>query len=136
MSEPVFDLPAYLARIGYAGPIEPTLPVLRGVEAGHSAAIAFENIDVPAGRPIRLDLGSVQHKLVQRPGQRRTLFNAYCTVQWLDGRRDRRMLVRAEEYGRVLADEFGLNLTDAELAVIMVVMERRRQDAQPGDLFA
>ena len=39
-------------------------------------------------------------------------------------------------FNRVLAGEFGLNLTDAELAAIMVVLERRRQDAQPGDLFA
>ena len=278
-----FDLPAYLARIGYAGPVEPSLPALHGVVAGHSASIAFENIDVLAGRPIRLDLESVQQKLVQArrggycfeqnalllgglraigfraagllarvrlgvppevatprshmllrvdlpegphiadagfggltptaalalrpgaeqatphepfrilgageefllqakrqgewgdiyqfslqeqlpvdyevanwftstrphalftenlvvtqpgPGRRRTVFNGYFTTQSLDGRRDRRVLRGAEEYRRVLADEFGLALTEADLAAIMALMDRRNQDAQPGDMFA
>jgi hypothetical protein len=35
-----FDLDAYCHRIGYAGPREPTLPVLRSVVAGHATTIA------------------------------------------------------------------------------------------------
>ena len=41
------------ARIGYAGPREPTPGVLRAIVAGHTAAIPFENLDVLAKRPIR-----------------------------------------------------------------------------------
>lgn len=64
MSEPRFDLDAWLGRIGYAGARRPDLGTLRDVVAAHSATIPFENIDVLLGRPPKLDLGSVQRKLV------------------------------------------------------------------------
>ena len=41
-----FDLDAYLRRIAYEGPREPSLVTLRAIVAAHSAAIPFENIDV------------------------------------------------------------------------------------------
>jgi N-hydroxyarylamine O-acetyltransferase len=59
-----FDLAAYLARIGYSGPTKPDLASLSGLLAAHMNAIPFENIDVLLGRPIRLDLESVQKKIV------------------------------------------------------------------------
>src|ERR1700731_2699240 len=58
------DIDGYCARIGYPGPREPTLAVLRDIVAGHTAAIPFENLDVLAKRPIRLDLSSLYEKLV------------------------------------------------------------------------
>src|SRR6478609_7436175 len=64
MTEHAFDLPAYFDRIRYAGPREPTLPVLRAIVQRHTAAIPFENIDVMLGREVRLDPPSLQHKLV------------------------------------------------------------------------
>lgn len=60
------DLPAYLARIGYTGPVAATLPVLREIHARHPAAITFENIDPLLGRPVRLELASIADKLVTR----------------------------------------------------------------------
>jgi N-hydroxyarylamine O-acetyltransferase len=60
------DLDRYCARIDYAGPRAPTLAVLRELVARHCAAIAFENIDVLARRPIRLDVASLQDKLLVR----------------------------------------------------------------------
>ena len=66
MSDDHFDLDAYCHRIGYAGPREPSLPVLRAVVADHAAAMAFENIDVLLGRGVRIDIASVQDKLVHR----------------------------------------------------------------------
>jgi N-hydroxyarylamine O-acetyltransferase len=66
MSDDHFDLDAYCQRIGYAGPREPSLPVLRAVVADHAAALAFENIDVLLGRGVRIDIASVQDKLVHR----------------------------------------------------------------------
>jgi len=60
------DLPAYLARIGYDGPLKPDHATLRGLLAAHMNSIHFENIDVLLGRPIALDLDSLQDKLVRR----------------------------------------------------------------------
>lgn len=59
------DLDAYLQRIGWTGPTEPSLAVLAGLLRAHMASIPFENLDVLLGRPVRLDLASLQHKLVR-----------------------------------------------------------------------
>jgi N-hydroxyarylamine O-acetyltransferase len=58
------DLGAYLRRVGYAGALEPTLSALQALHLGHAAHIPFENLDILLGRPIRLDLESLQAKLV------------------------------------------------------------------------
>ncbi|OKJ05622.1 arylamine N-acetyltransferase family protein [Kitasatospora sp. CB01950] len=60
------DLDAYLARIGYAGERAPTPRVLRALHAAHIAAFAFEDLEVVLGRAVRLDLESVQAKMVRR----------------------------------------------------------------------
>ena len=62
---PEFDLAAYLDRIGHDGPVEPTLAVLRSLHRLHPQAIPFENLDPFLGRPVDLDLGALQRKLVQ-----------------------------------------------------------------------
>ena len=62
MSE--LDLDAYLKRINYPGPLEPTLPTLEALHLAHATHIPFESLDVLLGRPIRLDLASLQEKLV------------------------------------------------------------------------
>ncbi len=67
-----FDLPAYLARLGYQEEPGPDATTLRALHEAHVAAIPFENLDIPLGRGIRIDLGSIQTKLV---GQRR---GGYC----------------------------------------------------------
>jgi N-hydroxyarylamine O-acetyltransferase len=58
------DLDAYFARIGYSGAREPTLETLRAIHALHPAAIAFENLDPLLGRRVRIDMGSIQQKLI------------------------------------------------------------------------
>lgn len=78
---PSLDLPAYLARIGYNGSLEPTYETLAGLLAAHMNSIHFENIDVLLGRPIALDLDSLQRKIVRdrRGGycfEQTTLFDA------------------------------------------------------------
>jgi len=60
----VIDLESYFARIGYGGPREPTVDTLRGLQALHPGAIAFENLDPLLGRRVHLDLTSVQQKLI------------------------------------------------------------------------
>ena len=58
------DLDAYFARIGYDGPREPTLAVLKALHDLHPRTIPFENLDVLLGREVKIDLGSIQAKLV------------------------------------------------------------------------
>lgn len=70
-----FDLNRYMARIGLAAGHEPSLELLRMVVARHTATIPFENLDINLGRPIRIDIASVQAKLV---GSRR---GGYCFEQ-------------------------------------------------------
>jgi N-hydroxyarylamine O-acetyltransferase len=65
MSAPL-DLDAYLARIAWRGSLSPTAGALAGLLHAHMAAIPFENLDVLLGRPVRLDLESLQAKLVHR----------------------------------------------------------------------
>ncbi|HEX9122404.1 MAG TPA: arylamine N-acetyltransferase [Actinomycetota bacterium] len=60
------DLDPYLARIGHRGPVEPTIACLDALHLAHVTSIPFENLDILLGRPIRLDLESLQHKLVRR----------------------------------------------------------------------
>jgi N-hydroxyarylamine O-acetyltransferase len=65
MSETDFDLDAYLHRIGIAGRPAASLDGLRAVVAGHAGSIPYENLDVLLGRPPRLDLATLQSKLVR-----------------------------------------------------------------------
>jgi N-hydroxyarylamine O-acetyltransferase len=57
---------AYLARIGYDGPRQPTLEVLRAIERAHVESVPFENLDIHLGRPLRLDGEANLRKLVDR----------------------------------------------------------------------
>jgi N-hydroxyarylamine O-acetyltransferase len=80
MPSTTFNLPAYLARIGcdsLAG-APATLDTLRQIQLGHVCSIPFENLDVLLGKPIKLDIESLQRKLVD---DRR---GGYCFEQnWL-----------------------------------------------------
>jgi len=58
------DLEAYLGRIGYSGRLQPDPAVLEAIHLAHATHIPFENLDVLLKRPIRLDLASLQAKLV------------------------------------------------------------------------
>jgi N-hydroxyarylamine O-acetyltransferase len=60
------DVDAYLARIDYCDPTEPTEEVLRGLHRAHVTSIPFENLDIVMGREIRIDLPSLQEKLLLR----------------------------------------------------------------------
>jgi N-hydroxyarylamine O-acetyltransferase len=59
-----FDLAAYFERIGYDGPVEPTLAVLQRLQGLHPLAIPFENLDALSGVAPVLDLPGLQAKLV------------------------------------------------------------------------
>jgi N-hydroxyarylamine O-acetyltransferase len=61
---PIVDLYGYFARIGYSGPREATLEVLRALHELHPAAITFEAIDVLLGRGVDLSPAAVDAKLI------------------------------------------------------------------------
>lgn len=60
-----FSPEGYLNRIGWRGPLQPTLETLTALMRAHMARIPFENLDVLLGRGIRIDLDSVYAKLVE-----------------------------------------------------------------------
>ena len=69
------DLAAYLGRIGYPGSVQPSRATLEALHLAHATHIPFENLDILLQRPIRLDLASLQDKLVR--GRR----GGYCFEQ-------------------------------------------------------
>jgi N-hydroxyarylamine O-acetyltransferase len=69
------DLDAYFSRIGWVGNPRPTAKVLEELHLAHATHIPFENLDILLGRPINLDLESLQGKLVY--GRR----GGYCFEQ-------------------------------------------------------
>lgn len=62
---PALDLSAYFERIQWNGGTDLTLATLTGLLIAHTARIPFEGLDVLLGRPVRLDLDSIQNKLVR-----------------------------------------------------------------------
>jgi len=64
MTEVGLDIGAYLSRIRYRGERAPTLGTLQALHLAHATHIPFENLDIQLGRPIRIDLESLQQKLV------------------------------------------------------------------------
>jgi len=64
----MLNLPAYLDRIGYSGPTDPSAETLRGLHRAHMFAVPFENLDIHLGRKIVCDESRFLHKVV---GERR-----------------------------------------------------------------
>ena len=58
---PLANIGAYLERIGLHQPV-----TLAAVHRAHATSIAFENFDSYSGRPVSLDLGRIEDKLVTR----------------------------------------------------------------------
>jgi len=69
MIEPVdteFDLDAYLRRLGYGAPLRTDLATLTALHRAHLDAIPFENLEIQMGGAIRLDLATLQAKMIAR----------------------------------------------------------------------
>ncbi len=64
MSDDNFDLESWLSRILYQGPRTHSLDTLRGILFAQATTVPFENLDVLLGRPPKLDLASLQQKIV------------------------------------------------------------------------
>ena len=59
-----FSLAKYLARIGLTRDVKPDIQTLASIQAAHVSAIPFEGLDPLLRRPVKLDLASLQSKLV------------------------------------------------------------------------
>jgi N-hydroxyarylamine O-acetyltransferase len=59
-----FQQDAWLARIGYSGPLTPTLETLNRLILAHSHSIAYETLDIMLGRPPKLDVPTLQAKMI------------------------------------------------------------------------
>jgi len=59
-----FDIDAYCAQIGYHDVRVPTLKTLQSLHWLHPQAIPFENLDLLLGRPVRLDIETLQRKML------------------------------------------------------------------------
>ena len=64
MSDSEFDQKAWLARIGYSGPVTPTLETLNRLIFAHSHSIAYETLDIMLGHPPKLDVAALQQKMI------------------------------------------------------------------------
>jgi N-hydroxyarylamine O-acetyltransferase len=60
-----FRLDNYLARIGYRGAAAANLDTLKALQTAHLEAIPFEALDPLLRRPVKLDLVSLQAKLIE-----------------------------------------------------------------------
>lgn len=60
------DIPAYLARIAYDGPLDVSPDTLRSLHLAHLYAVPFENLDIQLRRPIVLDSAALFDKVVNR----------------------------------------------------------------------
>lgn len=60
------DVSAYLERVGYRGPVEPTAETLRRLHVAHLLAVPFENLSIHASEPVVLEDAALFEKVVAR----------------------------------------------------------------------
>jgi N-hydroxyarylamine O-acetyltransferase len=62
----LFDMDAYLERIGYTGGLAPSEETLRGLHRTHTLSIPFENFDAYFHGNVNLDVPFLFEKIVTR----------------------------------------------------------------------
>ena len=60
----MIDVAAYLDRIGYLGPTDPTAENLRALQRAHLFSVPFENLDISLGRKITVQPEPILNKVV------------------------------------------------------------------------
>jgi len=60
------DVPAYLDRIAYNGPVAATAAVLRNLHRAHMLTVPFENLDIKLGRKIICNEDAIVRKIVEQ----------------------------------------------------------------------
>lgn len=60
------ELSGYLQRVGYSGPVEPTLACLTGIHRQHALRVPYEALDIMFGRPMDRDVARIYDRVVNR----------------------------------------------------------------------
>lgn len=60
------DTAAYIKRIHYSGPLDPTAETLRQLQLAHLLSVPFENLSIHSGEPIILSDDALFNKIVER----------------------------------------------------------------------
>lgn len=60
------DIPAYLDRIRYAGPLTRSAETLRALQLAHLFTVPFENLSIHIGEPVVLNHEALFRKIVER----------------------------------------------------------------------
>ncbi len=100
-----FSLTKYLERIGIEGPVQPDLTTLVALHAAQVATIPFEDLDPFLGRPVSLDLPSLEEKLLFN--RRYKLVDNRLIIEARDGvMLSEELIHTAQAFGRVLDQTF------------------------------
>src|SRR5579863_6683126 len=111
------DIDAYLRRIEYDGPRRPSATALHDLHRQHLFTVAFENLDIPLGTQIRLDLSLIYHKIVElrRGGFCYELNGLFCELLSALGFRVQMLSARVRREDGGFGPEFDHMLLKVEL---------------------
>lgn len=125
------DAAAYLERIKYAGPLEPTAETLCGLHRAHMLSVPFENLDIHWGNEILLDQKRLVAKVVdgRRGGFCYELNGAFAALLRELGF-DVKLLSAA-----VASEDGGFGPPFDHLALLVELEERWLADVGFGDSF-
>ena len=102
------DVRAYLDRVGYNGPLTPTVDTLRALHRQHMLTVPFENLDIGLGRKIVLDPERFAEKVVShhRGGFCYELNGAFATLLTAVGFRVTLLSARVANEEGIASKEF------------------------------
>jgi N-hydroxyarylamine O-acetyltransferase len=69
------NLDAYLSRLGFSGPLPPSVETLKAIQIAHLAAFPFHNLDIQRRLPVSVDVAAIEKKFHGRDG------GGYCFEQ-------------------------------------------------------
>jgi len=118
-TEPTHDelpIEPYLARIGYTGPIQPTLEMLNALQSLHNEHVPYENLDIMNGVPLSLEIPDIYEKVVTR-GRGGYCFELNGLFAWLLRRIGYDV---TEHFARYLRDEPALPMRRHRVILVEV----------------
>ncbi|XP_029385151.1 arylamine N-acetyltransferase, pineal gland isozyme NAT-10-like [Echeneis naucrates] len=122
------DLQRYLRRIGFVGPAEPSLEVLRSVHTCHLLSVPFENLTVHSGGRVRLQLPQLYEKIVvQRRGG--FCFENNGLFSWLLSQLGFQVTLISGQVRNAITGRYG---PPSDHLILMVTVQGRRWLADVG----
>ena len=115
--EPMYEelpIEPYLARIGCAGPVQPTLETLNALQSLHNESVPYENLDIMNGVPLSLEIPDIYDKVITR-GRGGYCFELNGLFAWLLRRVGYNV---TEHFARYLRDEPALPMRRHRVALV------------------